>query len=363
MLDLLITLIAVAPVIMALLAAVAPPKAAWIRPALLPAVLLQLALTAALSVRHYLFGTLFGGVPSRALTSEEVHAFTNATTGLGLPATAALLASVTAAASAVAFLRHKGWRHALPWALISAACAAVDRAHASVVRMVADQPMDGGVDLEALATAVHESSYPWLFPSAALFAIACTTYAWANWWSRARWSEIVLPGFLLLGTGVAAALTASAFEAGLKRSAWYASTGFLDAGTAAEDAILFHTASGLLEIAVALSFALFAMRLIVARKQHVGVARAWLRGCAWLAVGAALIGASVSSEIPAYPVLLSRTSFGNVEPAAVPFECADWSMAYWLPLTVYAAVIGLVMITAAGPLRSDRRSVRPSTEA
>ena len=36
--DLLITLIAVVPVIMALLAAVAPPKAAWIRPALLPAV-------------------------------------------------------------------------------------------------------------------------------------------------------------------------------------------------------------------------------------------------------------------------------------------------------------------------------------
>ncbi|MAW60825.1 MAG: hypothetical protein CMJ94_08325 [Planctomycetes bacterium] len=362
MLDLLITLIAVAPVIMALLAAVAPPKAAWIRPALLPAVLLQLALAVALSYRQFFFGYLFAGEPPRALSSEEVQAFTNATAGLGLPITLALAAAITALASAVAFARARRLRLALPWLTLAAACLCADRLQSAAVRAVAAQPEGSSVDLDALLATVQDAIDPWVLPGTVLFLLSFPFFSWTAWWSRARWTHGFSPAGLCLLVGLPCVLVAQSFSLG---AAWATqfeqSTGALpDAGLPIQSGL--PMASAMLLFAAALSALQAFATWHVSRMQCVSAGRAVLRGAAWLPIAWAAFAASalLTSEQEAISSLLVPASQAG---AVSPFTLVEDAMQTWLPQLVYAAVIGLVMITAAGPLRSDRRSVRPSAEA
>lgn len=362
MLDLLITLIAVAPVVMALLAAVAPPKAAWIRPALLPAVLCQLLLATVLSFCHFFFGYLFAGEPPRVLTSEEMQAFTNATTGLGIPFTLAMAAAITSLASAVAFARARRARLALPWTALAAGCFFADRAQSAVVATVASQPEGASVDLEALLAAVNQAVTPWVMPAIVCFLLTFPLFSWTGWWSRARWTQGFSPAGLCLLFGIPAALASQSFSLGAAWALEFEQSGAAAAEVGASIHSGLPTAAGLLLFAAGMCALLAFATTHVSRTQRVSTMRAILRGAGWLPLAwAAYAGNMIlSAEQESISSLLDPSRDSSAE---TPFTIAETALHAWLPVAVYAAVIALVMITAAGPLRSDRRSVRPSAEA
>lgn len=364
--DLLITLIAVAPVVMALLAAVAPPKAAWIRPALLPAVLLQLALAAALATRQFLFGYLVGGEPPRALTEAEVLTAINSTTGLGLPFSLAFFAGLTALAAMVAFARERGLKQAVPWAMLAIGAFLVDRTLVSIVQVIAEQPQGASVDLVQLIDAMRAARTPWILPAGIALCLSFPLFTWAGWWGRARWTEGLIPGSLALLVGIPAALASAAYEVG----AWTGERTSLndDQATQATDTFYdFMFGAGLLQVAAALAAVLALLRIVVARRQLVDGMRGLLRGAGWLPLAWCLYCcAALLQEVFYAPSTVGMAmALGTADdlPIGAEFLAVEEALATWLPMAVYSAVIALVMITAAGPLRSDRPAGRPSAEA
>lgn len=367
--DLLITLIAVVPVVMALLAAVAPPKAAWIRPALLPAVLLQLALSGALATHQFLFGYLVGGEPPRVLTEAEVLRFIHSTTGLGLPFSLAFFAGLTALAAMVAFARERGPKPTLPWLALALGAFLTDRALVSVVQVIAEQPQGASVDLVQLIDALRAARTPWILPAGVALCLSFPLFTWAGWWGRARWTEGLIPGSLALLVGIPAALASAAYEVG----AWTGKRTSLDDDQATQATGTFFDfmfGAGLLQVAAALAAVLGVLRIVVARRQLVDGTRGLLRGAGWLPLAWCLYCcAALLQEVFYAPSTVGMALVLGTEkdlPVGAEFLAIEESLATWLPMAVYAAVIALVMITAAGPLRSDRRRLpadRPSAEA
>jgi len=132
MLSVLATTILVVPLILALLAAVAPPKAVRLRPVLLPGITAQLAVAAIAAFPDTLTGYLLGGGnPGKELGSEETAALFAPGGGLGLPIEPTLAALITALGAAIAFGRVRGWLFALPWLCLAAAAWATGQAAAS----------------------------------------------------------------------------------------------------------------------------------------------------------------------------------------------------------------------------------------
>lgn len=372
--DLMITLVAVVPVVLALLAAVAPPKSDWIRPVLLPSVLMQLALATTLGVRQFLFGFLFGGVPPRELSSAEFHELTGATSGLGLPFTLALAAALTAAAAAVAFGRAKAWKHATPWVAIAIGCFSIDRAFYAVVSLVGQKPLDQGVDVYALVESVDAAVLPWVTLAAVGFIASFPLMSWSGWWTRARWTGALMPGLLMLCLGVATAFATTAFRDGVFVGLFTGGSspeGFeLSFGTAEHMNFMF--ASVLLQFSAGWAAVLGLLSMFVARKQKVPSTRALLRGLAWFPIAWTLW--ATSTVIWWVWMAPNRWSFDGLGQMGLePDLERDWdSYAYtlvegplqgYIPLIATGAVFSILLFCLAGPLRASRRSDRPSTAA
>ena len=371
--DLMITLVAVVPVVLGLLAAVAPPKSEWIRPVLLPSVLMQLALAATLGVRQFLFGFLFSGVPPRELSSAEFQELTGATSGLGLPFTLALAAALTAAAAAVAFGRAKNWKHATPWAAIAIGCFSIDRAFYAVVSLVGEKPLDQGVDVYALVEGVDAAVLPWMTVAAVGFVASFPLMSWAGWWTRARWTGALLPGIIMLCLGVAGAFVATAFRDGVFVGLFTSGpkpTGYEPSEGAAEH-LNFMFAFSLQLLAAGIAAVLGLLSMFVARKQKVPSTRALLRGLAWFPVAWTLW--ATAAVIEAVWMAPNKFSFERLAMDSGASVERDWdSYAYTLvegplqsytPLIATGAVFSILLFCLAGPLRASRRVDRQSTAA
>jgi hypothetical protein len=373
--DLMITLVAVVPVVLALLAAVAPPKSEWIRPVLLPSVLMQLALAATLGASQFLFGFLFGGVPPRELSSAEFQELTGATSGFGLPFTLALAATLTAVAAAVAFGRAKNWKHATPWVAIAIGCFSIDRAFYAVVALVGEKPLDQRVDVYALIDSIDAAVLPWMTVAAVGFLASFPLMSWSGWWTRARWTGALLPGLLMLCLGAATAFVPLAFRDGVFVGLFTGGsrpTNF-DFSVGSAEHLNFMFASGLLQLGAGVAAVLGLLSMFVARKQKVPSTRALLRGLAWFPLAWTLWAtAAVIWSVYMAPNIWSAEHLGlgmGLEPA---FE-RDWdSYAYTLveaslngytPIIATGAVFSILLFCLAGPLRASRRSDRPSTAA
>lgn len=366
--NLLITLVAVVPVVMALLAAVAPPRAAWIRPALLPAVLLQLALAGALATHQFLFGYLAGGEPPRVLTEAEVLRFIQSTIGLGLPFSFAFFAGMTALAAMVAFARERGPKPILPWLALALGAFLTDRALVSVVQVIAEQPQRTSVDLMQLIESMRAARTPWILPASIALCLSFPLFTWAGWWGRARWTEGLIPGSLAFLVGIPTALTSAAYEVG----AWTGERTLLHDDQATEATSAFYDfmfGASLLQVAATLAAVLGLLRIMVARRQLVDGTRGLLRGVGWLPLAWCLFCcATLLQEVFYAPSTTGMALVLGTEddlPIGAEFLAVEEALATWLPMGIYAAVIALVMITAAGPLRSDRRrppADRPSAE-
>lgn len=367
--DLMITLVAVVPVVLALLAAVAPPKAEWIRPALLPSVLVQLALAATLGVRQFLFGFLFGGIPPRELSSEEFQALTGATSGLGLPFTLAFAAALTATATAVAFARSKSLKQASPWIAIAVGCFCIDRAFYAIVSLVGEAPLDAGVDVPALLSSVNSATAPWLTAAVVGLLASFPLMVWGGWWTRARWTGAVLPGLLLLGIGLATALVASAFHYGVITGQLTGApqANAFEVQDAADGNSEFMLASSLLLISAGLAAALGLLSMLVARKQKVASTRALLRGLAWFPLAWTLWAAA--TVVNAVFLAPNQHAIDRLDPAldleweSYVFTLVEGPLQSYTPLVASGAVFSILLFGLAGPLRASRRSGRPSTEA
>lgn len=366
MLDLMLTVLAVGPMVLALLAAVAPPKAAWIRPALLPAVLMQLVLAGALAVNQFLFGFLAGGEAPRALTEAEIQTYIQSTVGFGLPLTMAGFAGITALAAGVAFARTRGAKQGLPWLAVGVGGLLMDRALSSVVQVVSNRPQGGGVDLVALIDAVQEAREPWLLPTMAAFLLAFPLFTWVAWWGRARWTEGLLPGLLVPLVGIGALVASGSYQLGV----WVGKERLEDdqRPLVTEMAYEFMTSGALLGIAAAIMAFLAIGKLLVARQQRVRSGRALVRGLAWLPLAWATYAGSALIQGPffALSALGWAMAAGEELPVSAEFLEVESLLDLWLPQAASAAVLGLALITAAGPLRSDRPrhpAGRPSAAA
>lgn len=367
--DLMITLVAIVPIVLALLAAVAPAKSAWIRPALLPCVLMQLTLAAALGIRPFLFGYLFGGVPPRTLTSEEVQSFTGAITGFGLPFGLAFFAALTAAASAVAFSRSKNRKHGFGWAALAFGAFCVDRAHGAVVATVSNEPLESGIDTTALVETVDAAWIPWLIPAAIGFLAAFPLMMWAGWWTRARWSGYALPGLMALGIGMSAATTAISFSTGVQLGEFTDSVGEkTDAITPDISAtILFTNAWAMMMLAALLATVIAVLRMLAARKTQVRSSADLLAALAWLPLAFTIWAAASVVQAPFTKsnqwAMDGLDSSLEIEAEGYLFGLIEQSLNSYLPLIANGAVFTILLFCLAGPLRASRRSDRPSTVA
>ena len=369
MADLLITLVALVPVVLALLAAVAPPKSAWIRPVLLPSVLMQLTLAAALGIRPFLFGFLFGGVPPRTLTSEEVQSFTGAITGLGLPFGLAFFAALTAAASAVAFSRSKSLRHGFGWAAIAVGAFCVDRAHAAVVAAVANEPLESGIDTDTLVATVDAAWMPWVLPAAIGFLAAFPLMMWAGWWSRERWSGYALPGLMALGVGLSVGVTAASFSTGVQLGLLENPIQGQPSGIAADSGgtLLFTNAWAMMMLAAFLATVIAVLRMLAARKKQVRSSADLLAALAWMPLAWTIWAAATVVQAP---FTKSTQIFTGVlgaqaedQPEEQLFSLIEQTLNSYLPLIANGAALVILLFCLAGPLRASRRSDRPSTVA
>jgi hypothetical protein len=367
--DLMITLVAVVPVVLALLAAVAPPRSEWIRPVLLPCVLAQLALAAALGIRPFLFGFLFGGVPPRILSSEEVQSFTGAITGFGLPFGLAFFAALTAAASAVAFSRSKNLKHGFGWIAIAIGAFCVDRAQAAVVATVANEPLEGGIDIGALVATVDAAWIPWLVPAAIGFLAAFPLLMWAGWWTRTRWSGYTLPGLMVLGIGMSAAVTAVSFSTGVQLGEFTDPIRERTAGLVPDISatILFTNAWSMMMLAALLATVIALLRMLAARKKQVRSSAELLTALAWLPLAWTIWAAASVVQAPftksnQWAIDLLDSSL-EIEHEGYLFSLIEQSLNSYLPLIANGAVLSILLFCLAGPLRASRRSGRPSTAA
>jgi hypothetical protein len=369
MADLLITLVALVPVVLALLAAVAPAKSAWIRPALMPSVLMQLTLAAALGIRPFLFGYLFGGVPPRTLGSEEIQGFTGAITGLGLPFGLAFFAALTAAASAVASSRSKSLKHGFGWAAIAVGAFCVDRAHAAVVATVANEPLESGIDTAALVDTVDAAWMPWLIPAAIAFLAAFPLMMWVGWWTRERWSGYALPGLMALGVGLSVGITAVSFSTGVQLGEFTEPIGGkTDAITPDISAtILFTNAWAMMMLAALLATIIAVLRMLAARKRQVRSSADLLAALAWLPLAFTIWAAAAVVNSPFWKsnqwAIDGLDSSLEIEHEGYLFRLIEQSLNSYLPLIANGAALTILLFCLAGPLGPSRRSDRPSTAA
>jgi hypothetical protein len=122
------------PALLAVLATVAPAKSTRLRPLLLPGVLICLLLAAVdMGPFLYLGYSLSGG----AMTAQSIPLvmFTGVIAGA-----ASGLAALTCLFAALAFARSDGWRPALPWLPLGAACLILSRGISAMFSVFLDDP-------------------------------------------------------------------------------------------------------------------------------------------------------------------------------------------------------------------------------
>lgn len=181
MADALITLIVAGPVVVALLAAVAPARAEALRPILLPAVVAELTLAALLGLRGILRGFLLSGAePGRPLGADEIADLMRTTTGLGLPVDPAAAGALVAVVALVAFARVGGWREALPWLPLAAACALVSRARGLHLALYDRAPIGGALPPETVLDTVRSEQILQLLAGSALLLFVAAWLAVAE---------------------------------------------------------------------------------------------------------------------------------------------------------------------------------------